>query len=107
MNGEGFEGWTIMELMGHRRLAGYVREQEIAGHGFLRLDVFCGTEAEPMATQLYSPASVYAMTPTTEALARKIADSSRPAPVARWELPAATETTEGGALGDWEEVEPG
>lgn len=34
-----FEGWAILELMGHRRLAGYVRETELAGTGMLRLDV--------------------------------------------------------------------
>lgn len=34
-----FEGWCVLELMGHRRLGGYVREQEIAGQGFLRIDV--------------------------------------------------------------------
>jgi hypothetical protein len=26
-----FEGWAIVELMGHRRLGGYVRETELAG----------------------------------------------------------------------------
>lgn len=34
-----FEGWAILELMGHRRLGGYVTEVELAGHGMLRLDV--------------------------------------------------------------------
>lgn len=33
------EGWTILELMGHRRLSGYVTEVEVAGAGMLRLDV--------------------------------------------------------------------
>lgn len=36
---ETFEGWAILELMGHRRLAGYVREVELAGQGMLRLDI--------------------------------------------------------------------
>ena len=34
-----FEGWAIVELMGHRRLAGYVTETELAGAPMLRLDV--------------------------------------------------------------------
>jgi len=34
-----YEGWAILELMGHRRLAGYVRETELAGAGVIRLDV--------------------------------------------------------------------
>ncbi|MGH3693253.1 MAG: hypothetical protein ACRDRX_04505 [Pseudonocardiaceae bacterium] len=34
-----FEGWTILEVMGHRRLAGYLCEQQIGGASFLRLDI--------------------------------------------------------------------
>ena len=92
-----FEGWAILELMGHRRLAGYVQEVELAGHGMLRLDVPAGfdpdtgyTEDAPddvQATQFYSPASLYCLTPTTAALARALAANHRPQPVQRWELP--------------------
>lgn len=80
-----FAEWVIIELMGHRRLAGFLTEQEIAGKGFLRLEV----PGQPGATQLYNPTSVYCITPTTEAIARAVAATSRPAPVQRWELPAA------------------
>jgi hypothetical protein len=82
---ERFADWAIVELMGHRRLAGYLSEIEIAGKGFLRLDV----PGEVEATQLYNPAAVYAITPTSEETARQVAALSRPAPVSRWELPAA------------------
>jgi hypothetical protein len=34
-----FEGWAILELMGHRRLGGYLREQDVAGAAFIRIDV--------------------------------------------------------------------
>lgn len=81
-----FEGWAVLELMGHRRLAGYVSEQEIAGKGFLRLDVPDGDTTA--ATQFYSPASVYCLTPTTEDIARSVAKRNQPTPVQRWELPA-------------------
>jgi hypothetical protein len=60
-----FEGFCILELMGHRRLGGYVREEEIAGHGFLRIDVPAIGERVGM-TQYVSPSSVYALTPCTE-----------------------------------------
>lgn len=83
-----FEGWCVLELMGHRRLGGYVREQEIAGQGFIRIDVPRGDGAEFSATQFYSPGSVYCLTPTTEAMARAVAKRSQPEPVQRWELPA-------------------
>ena len=80
-----FEGWVILEVMGHRRLAGYIREQEIAGRAFLRIDI----PADPPSTQFYGAESVYCLTPTTEETARAACSISRVAPVARWELPAA------------------
>ena len=79
-------GWCVIEIMGHRRLGGFVREQEIAGAGFLRIDV-PGEGGAPIATQFYPPASVYCLTPTTETMARAVARQNRPAPVQRWELP--------------------
>ena len=81
-----FEGFAILELMGHRRLAGYVSEQEIAGQGMIRIDVpgEDGTEA----TQLYSPSALYCLTPTTEEVARAFAMRHQPRPVQRWELPS-------------------
>lgn len=36
---EPYSGWTIVELLGHRRLAGMVTEATIAGAGFLRIDM--------------------------------------------------------------------
>jgi hypothetical protein len=83
-----FDQWCVLELMGHRRLAGRLREQEIAGEGFLRLDVFPGSAAEPSATQFYRPGAVYCITPTTEQMARQVALGTDPGPVKRWELPA-------------------
>jgi hypothetical protein len=76
-----FDEWVILELMGHRRLAGRLTEQEVAGKGFLRLEI---TDS----TQLYNPASVYCITPTTEETARAVMAVSTPAPVQRWELPS-------------------
>lgn len=34
-----FEGYAILEILGHRRLGGFVTETDIAGHGFLRIDI--------------------------------------------------------------------
>lgn len=87
----GFEGWAIMELMGHRRLAGHVSEQEIAGAGMLRIDVYDGDGEQPYATQFYSPQALYALTPTTEEIARAMGRTGKPRPVRRYELePPAT-----------------
>lgn len=83
---EPFKGWAILELMGHRRLAGHVQEVTLAGAGMLRIDVPGKDGAD--ATQFFSPSSVYAMTPCGEATARKVAGSGMPAPVNEWELPS-------------------
>lgn len=90
-----FREWCVLELMGHRKLAGLVTEQEIAGHGFLRLDIYVqprpltqGPQLDThIATQFYSPSSVYAITPTSEDTARAFAERNQPAPVSRWDLP--------------------
>ena len=81
-----FRQWAVLELMGHRRLAGLVCEEEIAGAGFLRLDVYEGPSTAPVATQFYSPKSVYCLTPTTEIVARRLGERLKPEPVATYEL---------------------
>jgi hypothetical protein len=98
-----FKEWCVLELMGHRKLAGLVSEQEIAGHGFLRLDIHASKRYGPdgmeigtdhKSTQFYSPSSVYAITPVTEDTARAFAEGNQPAPVTRWELPAPAPRTD-------------
>jgi hypothetical protein len=90
----GFAEWVILELLGHRRLAGWLTEQQIAGASFLRLDIPASSDQPLVTTQLYAPGSVYAITPTTEAIARGVAARAMPAPVQRWELPAAPQIEE-------------
>lgn len=80
-------GWAVLELMGHRRLGGYVSEVEIAGKGFLRIGIPDNRPDSLHAEQFYSPGAVYAITPTTEEAARLVAAHNRPAPLHRWELP--------------------
>lgn len=83
-----FTGWCILELMGHRRLAGWLSEETIGGGSFIRIDVPNDDGETVQATQFYSPSSVYCITPTTEEIARAAARGAKPAPVARWELGA-------------------
>lgn len=84
---EGFAEWAILEVMGHRRLAGFVREVELFGGKMCRIDV--PGEEGTVATQFYGEKSIYCLTVTTEAEARAAARRSRPEPVTRWEqLPA-------------------
>jgi hypothetical protein len=92
-----FEGYAIMELLGHRRLAGFVREATLAGAGVLRLDIpkldaacwEAGTAPgwdEGNVTTYYSPASLYALTPVDGKTARVVARRTSPAPVSSWEI---------------------
>lgn len=101
------EGWHILELFGHRQLAGYTREVMVAGKLFLRIDVpgRLATDA-PRATQKYSPAAVYSLTPTTEAIARSIAARIAP-PESHFGLlpertdPRESESVDSSVVGPW------
>ncbi len=73
-------GWAIIELFGHRQLAGEISEVLIAGDGFLRLDMPEIPErvegnyrypARAATTQLYSPKAIYSLTPTDKGTAIK------------------------------------
>ena len=85
MSEKAFEEWAILELMGHRRLAGLVREETIGSASFIRIDVPDGKDGFD-ATQFYNPSSVYCITPTTKEMAEQVAARDRPQPVQRWEL---------------------
>lgn len=88
MDNKQFEEWAILELMGHRKLAGLVKEQTIGSASFIRIDV-PDKDGNYVATQYYNPSAVYCMTPTTKEMAIQFASRHTPAPVARWELPPA------------------
>lgn len=83
---ETFEGWCVLELMGHRRLGGYVMETTIGGGSFLRIDVPGKEYGAVVATQFYSPSAVYCITPTTELMAKVVAIQNHPDLVSEWEL---------------------
>ena len=82
-----FEGWAILELMGHRKLAGKLSEAVIGGASFIRIDLYYIESVEPEMTQFYSPQAVYGITPMAEALARRFAEGNQPVPVSQYELP--------------------
>ena len=83
---QGFEGWAILELMGHVRLAGRVTEESHFGVALGRIDI--PTQAgDGYTTQYFGGASIYRLTPTTEEIARSVAMHNQPRPVQTWELP--------------------
>jgi hypothetical protein len=88
MSQEAFATWAIVEVMGHKRFAGFVSEQVVAGHGFVRVDVPPIGEGprDGAFTKLFGTASIYAITPVAEDVARKAAASFRERPVETWLL---------------------
>jgi len=86
VDNEGFAQWCILEIMGHRRLAGRVTERTIAGKGFLQVDI--PTASGKPVTQIYGPDSVYCITPTEESVAREIAPQLIVLPIHQFSLDA-------------------
>jgi hypothetical protein len=78
------QGWAIVELMGHNVIAGQVAEQTIAGAAFLRVDVPALDDSQPGFTKFYGGAAIYAITPTTEEVARQAASRLATRPVSLW-----------------------
>lgn len=77
--GAAFEGWALLELMGHRQRVGRVSEVEMFGGKLLRIDIpVDGGEF----TEFYGCSSVYALRPIAEDVARDMAKRcSDPRPV--------------------------
>jgi len=83
-----FDEWAIVELLGHRRVAGRVSEVQIAGAGFLRIDIPAAA-SHPARTQFIAPGAIYALHPVDEATATAAARSWRAEPISRYELQRA------------------
>jgi hypothetical protein len=81
-----FDQWAIVELMGHRKLAGRVSERIIAGQPLLQIDV-PEVSQNGGYTQFYGASSLYCLTPTTEEIARRYTLFHRERPVQSYELP--------------------
>ncbi len=84
---KGYDGWAILELLGHVRLAGRVTEESHFGVALGRIDIPAGLDT--FTTQYFGGSSIYRLTPTSEQVARIVAEQNQPAPVHRWELPLA------------------
>lgn len=63
-----FEGWAVIELMGHRQRAGYVKDVEMFGGKLLRIDIPVAPDAT--VTEFYGCSALYALRPCTEELVR-------------------------------------
>jgi len=86
-NQEKFETWGLLELFGHQRLAGHISDQTIGGVHFIRIDVPAVEGAEAY-TRYFTQGAIYGMTPTSEQIARGLAQRLRATPISRYDLPA-------------------
>lgn len=104
-----FEAWGLLELFGHQRIAGKLSEETIGGCHFIRIDVpeipgFAPrpdatiTPGTPAYTRYFTQGAIYSMTPTSEAVARRMAASLRSVPVQAYDIPRLTQ--QGGDDGD-------
>ena len=65
-----YEGWAMLELMGHRQRVGRVQEVEMYGGKMLRIDI--PIEGGDI-TEFYGCTSIYALRPIAEDVARDAA----------------------------------
>lgn len=80
MSGDAFGTWAVVEVMGHRRYAGYVTEQQVAGAGFVRVDVPEVADI-PAHTRILGASAIFTIEPTSEAAARAAAEQIRDVPL--------------------------
>lgn len=99
--------WAIVEIFGHRKHAGRIREVEQYGTKMMRIDVpfYAGKQEgekwpykivdmhlDRWETYYYGGASIFSLTPTDEATVTKIAESdTKIARPATYRLPAPDE----------------
>ena len=83
---EKFEQWAILEIMGHNKFAGMLREETIGGASFLRIDI-PATDGRQAFTKYFGASSVYCITPVTEDVAKALAAKLRNEPIQKWDLP--------------------
>lgn len=84
-----FEEWAVVDVMGHQRYVGHVTEQVIAGAGFVRVDV-PAADGSIAFSKLIGTASIYAISPVSEEIARTMASRSHQTPISRYDIPVLT-----------------
>jgi hypothetical protein len=81
-----FEGWAVVELFGHNQIAGYVSEVAVFGTAMMQVDVPAAGD-NPGYTKFFGGAAIYAITPTSEEIARVAAQRLDVRPVKNWVVP--------------------
>jgi hypothetical protein len=85
-----FDSFALVELFGHQKIVGRVREASLAGGAFLRIDVpeFQGVKG---FTRYYGPGAVYSINPVTEEVALDLLQYYHNPPVKEYEYPKLAE----------------
>jgi len=82
--GEGF--FALVEMFGHQKMVGLVRETKIAGAGFLQVDSL--DENGKFAFSRYlGPSAIYAINPISKEMAEALAKTYQPIPVHEFDVP--------------------
>lgn len=100
-----FEGWAIVELMGHQRIAGFVKEQQLAGGALVRVDV-PAVDDRPAFTKMFGVGAIYGLTPCTEAAATHAVRHFCARPISEWDLPSPRALPAPEAENDHEDEDP-
>jgi hypothetical protein len=82
---ESFDSYAIVELMGRTMLAGKVTTVNLAGRGFLRIDVPT-VNGQPGFTKFQSPDSIWGLTPVDQETAERAAAGLKAKPIEIWTL---------------------
>ena len=81
-----FEGWAIVELFGHAKIAGMCSEQPLAGTNMLRVDVPAINDQQAY-TRFFGGSAIYSITPTDRETAMIALQRISSRPVAHWIVP--------------------
>jgi hypothetical protein len=80
LNDQSAGQWAIVELMGHKVVAGYVTKDEMFGQPLMRVDV-PETSVYPAFIQQYGVSALYCLTYVSEEVARRAAEANKVNPV--------------------------
>jgi hypothetical protein len=72
--------WGIVELMGHKVVAGLIQKSEMIGAPLMRVDI-PATSVFPEFTQFYGTNAIYCVTFVSEEVARRTAEANKVNPV--------------------------
>jgi hypothetical protein len=88
---EKFDQWALVELYGHNRIVGKVKEASIGGCSFVRVDVPEIGDKKGF-TRYFGNNAIYSISPLDKEIAMQLLSSCQPEPVKPYELVALQDT---------------